>query len=240
MKNVFVKLFVILVVITCISCSKEPSSVTFTYMVTSSSLQTVRVASCQNNGIAVVTIPSTVEISSVVDTITSIGSNAFKNCTGLTTVYIPATVASIASNAFYGCSELTSINVSSADTYYCTVNGVLFNKSQTTLVEFPQGISGTYTIPSSTTTISMVAFQDCSKLTSVTIPSSVTSIGTFAFYGCSGLTAIHVNNTNPSTITLGNDAFYVSSTCKLYVPSGSKSLYAAAAQWKNFSNIIEE
>ena len=68
--------------------------------------------------------------------------------------------------------------------FYSSVNGVLFDKSQTTLIQFPGGIGGSYTIPASVTSIGDYAFDDCTGLTSVTIPSSVTSIGELAFSCC--------------------------------------------------------
>jgi len=56
----------------------------------------------------------------------------------------------------------------------------LFNQNQTTLVEFPDGITGSYTIPNSVTSIGQDGFA-YSSLTGVTIPNSVTTIGDEAF-----------------------------------------------------------
>ena len=63
---------------------------------------------------------------------------------------------------------------------YSSVAGVLFDKNQTTLIQYPGGKAGSYTIPDSVTSIGGAAFACCS-LTSVTIPDSVTSIGELAF-----------------------------------------------------------
>ena len=43
------------------------------------------------------------------DSVTSIGSSAFKNCNSLTSIEIPDSVTSIGDGAFYWCTSLTSI-----------------------------------------------------------------------------------------------------------------------------------
>ena len=63
------------------------------------------------------------------------------------------------------------------NSFYSSVNGVLFDKNQFTLIEFPGGVGGSYTIPGSVTSIGSDAFVSCTNLTSVTIPGSVTNIG---------------------------------------------------------------
>ena len=111
------------------------------------------------------------------NSVTSIESYAFYDCTGLTSVTIPNSVTSIGEFAFYGCTGLTEINVDENNTVYSSIDGVVFNKSQTELVCYPGGKQGAYTIPNSVTSIEESAFYGCSSLTSVTIPNSVTSIG---------------------------------------------------------------
>ena len=146
-------------------------------------------------GLTSVTIPNSV---------TSIGESAFYACSGLTSVTIPNSVTSIGGSAFAGCTGLTSINVASDNSNYCSVDGVLFNKDKTTLIQYPGGKQGAYTIPNSVTSIGSYAFRDCSGLTSVTIPNSVTSIGNWAFRECTGLTSVTIPN---SVTSIGNYAF---------------------------------
>jgi hypothetical protein len=78
------------------------------------------------------------------------------------------------------------------------LNGILFNKSQTTLVEYPAGIGGSYTIPNGVTNIGDGAFDGCSSLTSVVIGNSVTHIADEAFAGCSTLTSVYFQGNAPS------------------------------------------
>ena len=89
---------------------------------------------------------------------------------------IPASVTSIGNGAFADCPSLTSIHVDAANPAYSSTNGVLFDKAQATLLQFPGGLGGSYTIPNSVTSIGDYAFVGCG-LTSVTLPNSVTSIG---------------------------------------------------------------
>jgi hypothetical protein len=144
-----------------------------------------------------VTIPASV---------TTIGQNAFKGCSALTSVTIPASVTSIGQSVFQDCFGLTSISVDTGNTSYSSVDGVLFNKLQTTLVEFPPGKSTSYTIPNSVTTIGTNAFINVNGLTSVTIGSSVTIIGTNAFQSCNNLSTVTFIS-NSTLISIGHQAF---------------------------------
>ncbi|GHT51672.1 hypothetical protein AGMMS49982_09730 [Bacteroidia bacterium] len=141
------------------------------------------------------------------NSVTYIGGGAFSSCIGLTSVTIPNSVTAIDNSAFYGCSGLTAINVDGANTRYSSVDGVVFNKAQDTLVMYPAGKQGAYTIPNSVTAIGNYAFYGCSGLTgALTIPNSVTAIGNNAFYNCSGLTGAL---TIPNSVTaIDNGAFY--------------------------------
>jgi len=136
------------------------------------------------------------------DGVTSIGIWAFANCTSLTNVTIPGSVTSIGNYAFFGCSSLTSIAVDSRNSVYSSVDGVVFNKNQTTLIMYPPGKGGRYAIPTGVTFIGDVAFIGITSLASVTIPNSVTSIGTYSFASMS-LTSITIPNSEvePKTRT---------------------------------------
>jgi len=138
------------------------------------------------------------------DSITSIRNSAFA-WTGLTSISIPNSVTNIGDFALVG-SPLTTITVASGDPAYSTDDGVLFDKSERTLIQYPPSARATsYTIPISVTNIGDSAFSECASLTSVTIPDGVTSIGDSAFSECISLTSFTIPN---RVTSIANYAFY--------------------------------
>ena len=181
-----------------------------------------------------VTIPDTLGGVAV----TSIGDKAFIRCTVLTSITIPNSVSQIGAALFAGCSKLLSINVDASNSNFTSVGGVLFNKNQTELLDFPSGVTGAYSIPSGVTSIGSGAFSSCSGLVSITLPNSVTCIDTFAFLYCSGLTSIRIPN---SVTSIGTNAFDgCTRLTSITIPSGVTSIgYDAfdGTPWlKNYPN----
>lgn len=139
-------------------------------------------------------------LSSIVipDSVASIGDEAFAICAELDSIVIPESVASIGNAVFDGCTKLAEINVDRNNGNYCSVNGVLFNKTKTMLIGYPCGNKSTsYIVPDGVVCINRAAFGNCVNLISITLPNSVTNIGDWAFYLCTSLTSIAL----PSSIT---------------------------------------
>ena len=126
--------------------------------------------------------------------VTVIGDSAFSFCTSLARVTIPGSVDSIESGAFGGCTSLTNISVDAANWGYSSLDGVLLNKTKTTLIRFPGGKGGSYVIPNSVTTIGRASFSYCGGLTDLTVGNSVTIIGNAAFHSCTSLTNVAIPN----------------------------------------------
>ena len=137
-------------------------------------------------------------------TVSSIGFAAFYNAK-ITYITIPARVSLVDKYAFAYCTKLTSIIVDSNNINYSSKNGVLFNKGQTRLIQYPKGNTNTsYTIPSTVNRFGDGAFWYCNYLTSISIPTSVQQINDCVFIGCKGLTSISI----PSSVTyIGDCAF---------------------------------
>jgi hypothetical protein len=138
--------------------------------------------------------------------VTVIEDEAFAGCTNQTSISIGTNITNIGVGAFERCSSLTAIQVDTNNPAYSSIEGVLFDKSQTSLVQYPGGKVGAYTIPNTVTTIGENAFFYCSTVTSVMVPNSVTNIETQAFGVCANLTAFYFKGNAP---TIG---FYASST----------------------------
>ena len=181
--------------------------------------------------------------------------------TGLKEIIIPKSVESIDKAILTGCNSLETIIVEEGNTKYDSRNNsnCIFEKSTNTVLA---GCKNT-TIPEETKIIGYKAFGDLMDLKTIKMPEGIITIDEFAFYGsgleeitlphnayldecsfadCDNLKVIRVLSTTPKKIhedafCFDNTAIYSNAT--LYVPFGTKSLYASADVWKNFKNIVE-
>ena len=144
-----------------------------------------------------VTIPSII-VGLPVTSIENIAGNS------PTSILIPSSVTNIVEGAFGICASLTAITVDANNPAYSSVAGVIFDKSQSTLIKFPGGKAGSYTIPNGVTSIVDLAFLLNTNLSSVTIPNSVTSIGSEVFAACTSLTNVTILD---SALSIGYSAF---------------------------------
>jgi len=147
-----------------------------------------------------ITIPANIQ---------TIGNNAFYNCTSLASVIFEngSKLTTIENGAFYGCSSMTSIIIpanvqiikSGTPSGSIMASGVFFNCTTLTKVAFENG--------SKLTSIGSGAFYNCTKLTSITIPANVQTIEHRTFYNCTSLPTVVFENGSKLT-SIGNDAYY--------------------------------
>lgn len=222
----------------------------------------------------VVVIPS--KINGV--TVTTIGTDAFLGL-NITSVTIPDSVTEIGSNAFADCTNLTSVNYAGdwsnltiqsgnpavqgaaneqlfdfaftpdntaviVNNYKCkgtaadvTIPSRYKGKPVTAInnAAFPNSAVTSVTIPDSITSIPDAAFVNCSKLTNISIPNSVTYIGFSAFSSCTSLKSI----TLPSSLsTIGNSAFAGCPSSMTVTYPGSKTQWDAIFKGSN-NDVLE-
>ena len=144
------------------------------------------------------------------ESVTSIGDYALRSCKSLSSIYIPEGVTSIGNYAFYYCTSLTSVYIPGGVT---SIGERVFEQcSSLTSVYIPEGV----------TSIGRYAFNYCTSLTSVNIPEGVTSIGERVFERCTSLTSVYI----PEGVTsIGRYAFtYCTSLTSVNIPEGVTSI----------------
>ncbi|MGN0370438.1 MAG: leucine-rich repeat domain-containing protein [Butyrivibrio sp.] len=177
-------------------------------------------------------------------TVTSIGWAAFGGCDSITSIEIPGTVTDIKGNVFSGCTLLRSIKISDSvsnipeDVFnnctsletievdknnenYSSLDGVLYNKSQTELIRCPEGKTDII-IPESVTDISCtIAFQGCSNLVSMEILSTELDLDEFVLnLRCGSLEKIEVNKDNTNYSSLDGVLYNKEQTKLIKCPQG--------------------
>ena len=129
--------------------------------------------------------------------VTSIGDNSFYGCNGLTSITIPGSVTSIGTSAFGECSNINTVKVSVSD-YSSFCNNKVLDciyssiRKQVLLIDSEGAEIKEYVVPEGVTSIGSSAFRNCGGLTSVTISNDVTSIGDNAFRGCISLSSVTI------------------------------------------------
>lgn len=114
-------------------------------------------------------------------TIKNIGRQAFYSCDKLSNITLSKDLTSIDGDAFSNCNALASLEVPDDNMTFTSVDGVLYKKDMSDIVIFPHAKGGSFTIPSTMTSIRQGLFSGCTALTEVTIPSSIKTIGSCAF-----------------------------------------------------------
>ncbi|MBR1769763.1 MAG: leucine-rich repeat protein, partial [Bacteroidales bacterium] len=126
------------------------------------------------------------------NSLVSIGNQAFYYCQHLSSFTVTENVSYIGQGVFGGCSDLQSIDVVENNQYFSSVDGVLYNKTISTLVTCPGGKRGELNIPNTVENIVSMGVMNCGYLTSVTIPNSVTDLGTYFLYNSSQIHSLTI------------------------------------------------
>lgn len=166
----------------------------------------------------------------------SIGTNvflislgAFESCGSLTNIFLPASLTNLGTPEFRSCTNLLAINIDPANPAYTSVDGVVFDKSQTMLVKFPGGKSGSYTIGDNVTSFGYGAFWECYSVTNLVIGSGVTNMNYVPFGGALALQNIDVNPLNAVYSSIGGVLFDKSQKTLLRFPPAHSASYLVPA-----------
>ena len=138
------------------------------------------------------------------------------------------TVTQIGTCAFLDCNEMEEITIPNSVTVI-----------EPSAFERCSGLT-TLTVGKGVTTIDYEAFKNCSGLTTLILPTSLKTIGNESFGGCTSLRTIIEERTTAPTIVSTTFNGVDKNACTLYVPEGCKSVYANAAYWKQFTNIVDD
>ncbi len=184
----------------------------------------------------------------------TIETDAFLGCPQLEEIEIPASVSRIGEiqndvtfGAFACCESLRNIHVAEENEYYTSIGGVLFNKSQTKLLQYPAGKEDVeYQIPDGIGRIAHCAFEYSQSLRKVILPASVDTIER-AFWYCNKLEEIVCKRETPArwralgaTQWVEPFDYQLLSNGILTVPAGCKNIYANDWDWGQFRHIQEE
>jgi hypothetical protein len=185
-----------------------------------------------------------------------IGGQAFEECTALKETTLPASLDSLGKSVFRF-NQMNAIHVAEGNASYCDIDGVLFNKEVTELVQYPGGKAVAYTIPSTVTAIAGGAFaqskikkvvipdgveklwyytfNECRDMDTLIIGSGMTFIDERAFYSCTGLKAITCKAMTPPELgflAFGGLSAAAMKAIPLYVPN--VSAYQSISGWNAF------
>lgn len=166
------------------------------------------------------------------DSVKYIGKENFVGCSSLEKIYIGSGVEDISDSPFYfeiegtPCGQLKSIDVSKDNKCFTSVDGVLFSKDLTQLIQYPYGKKQKeYTVPDSVTYIYPGAFRYCNGLTELTIGRGITVIDFIMLYGNDNIETVIL----PDTLTkLDGGAFKYSGIKYIDIPDSVTCLGSEA------------
>jgi len=132
---------------------------------------------------------------SVPSSIRYIADGAVNNTNHLGTLNIPSTLLDLGYNNLYGCQALSAITVDPANSNYSSIDGVLTNKTKTSLIFYPTSRPNLrYVTPASINTLTSNSFTGTKFLQSLVISDTVTTLDRTSFNNLEALRSIKIGN----------------------------------------------
>ena len=154
--------------------------------------------------------------------LTAIGEHAFRDCTKLTAIDIPAKVTTINITAFAGCTKLATFTVSAESTTYYAEGNIIYSNNKKKLVCTAPALKRVHNILASVTEIEKGAFHTCSSLEALELPPDLETIGEDAFLSCTSSVITIVGN-KLTTIKMGAFGYNEYNWCqKVRIPQGAE------------------
>ena len=163
------------------------------------------------------------------DWVTTIGADAFKDCSGLVSIKLPDSLKTIKTGAFRGCTSLESVSISGN---VSVMASAFQGCTALRYVELGQKVvlNGTYifadctslesiTIPEATTSVPSYLFRGCSSLSNIVLHEKISAFSTHSFADCPALTSFRI----PASVTeLPDYLFYGSSLLREIIYEGTR------------------
>ena len=159
---------------------------------------------------------------SLPNSLKTIGEISFAENEMVTTITIPSGVAVIENGAFRNCERLTSILVDEDNGYFSSIDGNLFTKDGTKIIQYANGKDDLkYLLPESTEIIGASSFF-CANLQEIEFPKGLRVIENDAFWGCKSLLSF----VGPAGLqSIGQSSFLgCSSLGQLFLPESLESI----------------
>ena len=146
--------------------------------------------------LSTVTIPNSV---------VRVGDIAFEKCSKLVTVNFGSGLKDFGTNVFSETPKLMNINVSTANPYFKSVNGVLYSKDGTIIYSYPVAKTDTsFVVPNSVKSVEHYAFDGALNLRTLTVGTGMVAISDLAFIGAFNVETVNILGT---VTYIGNNAF---------------------------------
>ena len=144
-------------------------------------------------------------------------------CSPAVEITLPDDLVSIDRNPFSDCENLVQINISAKNPCFETIDGVLFTKTNRSLICYPCGRDDTvYPVPEDVCSIGEGAFSNCSSIKTVVLPEVIKKIGTDAFLSCENLETVVLPE---GLTTIGDQAFaFCTSLAEIDLPDSLTDL----------------